>query len=100
MTDEINFDDLEEKGGKNVSSYKMPGRPPRKPANKVGISKRCLVTLGVNNAYAQGVEAHGLENDSDYMRLSIYNQLVKDGLMTDALRKDATWDSLRSKGLI
>jgi hypothetical protein len=79
--------------------YRMPGRPPKAPKDKVGKSVRCLVTAGVQSA----LEVAGKElalNTSDYMRLAIYRQLESDGKLSDEIKKDATWDSLRLAGLI
>lgn len=75
--------------------YGMPGRPPRSPKNKVGTPVRCLVTIGVEAAIETAARAKGL-NVSDFLRLAIYHQLEDMDLMTGDLRKDATWDTLRS----
>ena len=83
----------------NQSRYSMPGRPPRDPKNKVGVPVRCLVTRRVNQAMEEAVRIHGVTM-SDVQRLAIYNLLQKDGLLTDELRQDMTFESLRAVGLV
>lgn len=81
-----------------MSAYKMPGRPARSPLNKMGISIRCMVTMGVNDAVVAGADASGVIV-SDYLRLALYNQLRIDGLLKD-LTEDSTFDTLRGFGLV
>lgn len=76
--------------------YSVPGRPPKQLADKVGTSVRCLVTVGVRNALDVGAGIHGIIV-SDYLRLALFNQMAHDGILTDELRKDATWEELRKQ---
>lgn len=80
------------------SIYRTPGRPPKKQKNKVQIPLRCLVTIGVQEAFVAGCDQHNLI-DSDYLRLALYNQLRADGLVSD-LQEDATFEILRSLGFV
>ncbi len=79
--------------------YGMPGRPPRAPRNKVGIPVRCLVTIGVQQKIEEAAKAKGI-NISDFLRLCIYKHLESTNQLTDELRKDATWDTLRGFGIL
>ena len=83
----------------NKSGYKMPGRPPRNPNNKVGQSVRCMTTIGVKNALIDAGRKRGT-NPSDTLRLAIYRLLEHEGLLSSDLKKDTTWDELRKLGLI
>ena len=81
------------------TDYKITGRPPKKPANKVGKSVRCLVTPGVRKAVEAGMQLHGIEI-SDYLRLALYRQLEKDGLLDKALERDSTFELLKGIGQV
>jgi hypothetical protein len=85
---------------KNVPEYRMPGRPPRSPRNKVGTPMRFLSTNGIAIRLQKGAEIHGVSL-SNYLRLGVYRQMEADGLLdTEEARKDATWDDLRIAGLV
>jgi len=83
----------------NIPGYRNPGRPPRAIQHKVARPIRALVTLGVEKAVNQSAEAKGILL-SDYLRLAIYRTLQTDGLITDELRMDATFDTLRKEGFV
>ncbi len=82
-----------------ITVYKMPGRPPKSPKHLIRTSIRCLTTIGVKKAIEKGEEIHGIVT-SNYLRLALYRMLEADGLLTEDLRKDATWDELRNAGLV
>ncbi len=76
------------------------GRPPLEdPLQRISVPVRGLVSVPVRQALEQAISMHGC-NLSDLLRLAIFNLLKKDGLMTDKLRHDHTWDPLKDKGLI
>jgi hypothetical protein len=82
-----------------VPRYRNPGRPPRALKHKVSHPIRALVTIGVENAVNKSAEDKGLLL-SDYLRLALYRALQADSLMTDELRLDATFDTLRKEGFV
>lgn len=77
----------------------IAGRPPKNPLEKVGLPVRALLTPPAYDALAQAMQRLGL-NLSETVRLSIYRALEDQGLMTDELRHDPTWESLRRKGIL
>jgi len=90
---------LHQNEDENTPRYRNPGRPPRAIQHKVARPIRALVTLGVEKSVNQSAEAKGILL-SDYLRLAIYRALEADGLMTDELRLDATFDTLRKEGFV
>lgn len=86
--------------------YGIAGRPPKNPENKVGTPVRALVTIGIAELLAELSDEHGIPNpeqglvSSDIVRLYLYYGLVKDGKMTEELEQDATWDTLKARGLL
>lgn len=92
--------DYELAGADNITSYAMPGRPPRDPKDKVGIPIRVLVTVGVSNGADAGATKHGIKL-SDYLRLALLNQLKADGVVSDTdIAEDNTWEELRKLGVV
>lgn len=91
---------------KTRKSYGIAGRPPKNPENKVGTPVRALVTIGVAEALVEASSEHGIPGpeiglvSSDIVRLYVYQGLLKDGKMTEALANDATWDTLKARGLV
>ena len=80
--------------------YKMPGRPPKNPLDILRTAIRCLITKRVNTAVKKGMKIHGV-NQSNYMRLALYNQFRLDGLLdTPEMLNDATWDELKRDGQV
>ncbi len=82
-----------------IPEYRMPGRPPRSPKNKVGTPVRALTTIRVSNAIDAVANDHAITR-SNMLRLAIYRYLEARGLMDEEMRKDATWDDLRLAGLV
>ncbi len=82
-----------------IPEYRMPGRPPRSPKNKVGTPIRALTTIRVSNAIDALANEHAVTR-SNLLRLAIYRYLEAKGMMNEEMRKDATWDDLRLEGLV
>jgi len=82
------------------------GRPPKEPSKKVGTPVRALVTNPVALALAAAAEKHGIPQPnrgtvaSDILRLYMYQGLDKDGLLTDEMKEDPSWASLKERGLL
>jgi len=77
----------------------LAGRPPKDPEEKIGRPVRALVTLPVMDVLEALMEKLGM-NLSEVLRLALYNLLLKYDLLTDQLREDETFKSLREKGLL
>jgi hypothetical protein len=83
-----------------ITTGAVGGRPPMEdPLQRISIPVRGLVSVPVRQALDQALEMHGCTT-SDLLRLALFNLLKKDGLMTDQLRQDHTWDPLKDKGLV
>ena len=87
------------KGDKAMDEYRLPGRPPKEPVDKVGVPIRCLTTQRVRNVVFERANELGI-SPSDMMRLSIYRYLDESGLITPELLEDATWDILKLEGFV
>ena len=91
---------------KRKTDYPFAGRPPKDPEKKVGTPARALVTILVADAIVEDAHKHGIPDPergliaSDILRLYIWRGLEHGGLMTEDLRNDPTWDSLKQKGLV
>jgi hypothetical protein len=86
-------------GRKRKTNYPWAGRPPVDPMQKVGRPVRALVTQPVMEAIEADMENVGL-NLSEALRLAMYERLKRQDLITETLYLDATWQSLREKGII
>jgi len=82
-----------------ASRYRMPGKPPINPKHRLCMPIRFLVTRDINTLLDDIASEKGTLI-SDYFRLSLYNQLLRDGYLTEEVRLDATWDPLRRQGLV
>ena len=83
----------------------MPGRPPVDPMSKASIAIRCLVSPVVATVVDKGMRRHANLLMSDYLRLALYNQLRKDGLLDELtkagkMEDDQTWKELMNRGLV
>jgi hypothetical protein len=83
-----------------MTPSKPVGRTPLNPLRKKSQYVRCLVTPVVKD-FVEGElsRLHGL-NESDLIRLALYNLIKKDRAMTPEIEKDPTWDELKEAGLI
>lgn len=86
------------------------GRPPKDPNKKIGRPVRALVTPPVEKALIEAAEMHGISYvidtlgrttvPSDLLRLWMAQGLKKDGLWTEEIAADPTWDALKQAGLL
>lgn len=79
--------------------YPIAGRPPKDVEEKVGIPLRALVTLPLKEAVDE-IQSNMNINQAEFLRLAMYHYLNKLGALSDGLRNDPTFDSLREKGLL
>lgn len=83
----------------------LAGRPPKEPMAKIHQPVRCLVTPPVGDVLVAASQLHGIKPPkqglvpSDILRLYLFRGLEHDGLLTDELRADPTWEALRRLGL-
>jgi hypothetical protein len=90
---------------KRKTNYPIAGRPPKNPLQRVGTPARALFTDPVADMLREASSLHGIPDplrgkiSSDIVRLYIYWGLMKDGLLTDEIRQDPSWDTLKEKGL-
>jgi hypothetical protein len=91
---------------KRTDEHVIPGRPPKDPLNRVGDPVRALVTPRVIEAIQMDMINTGLSGkrdnrvSSDIVRLAIFERLKRQGLMTQELYEDSTWDTLKQSGLV
>ena len=78
----------------------IAGRPPKDALEKIGRPVRALVTLPVMDALRQDMRLHDGLTISEMLRLALYRELAHQGLITPALQRDPTWESLAQKGLV
>jgi len=85
---------------------KTPGRPPKNPEDKVSTPARALFTSQMASKLQAAAAIHDIpapahgKVPSDILRLYVFWGLKKDGLITEDIEADPSWDTLKEKGLV
>lgn len=88
----------------SLTEPRVAGRPAKDPMERIGWPVRALVTQPVIQALFQAMTITGLSGrksdqvSSDIVRLAIHRMLDDMGIMTDKLREDPSWDTLKESG--